>query len=205
MKRRLPLPKHFNWRALLLRFVVNAVALAVTAIVVPQIYFMGDYRILTWLVISAAFGLLNTFVKPVVQFLMLPFLFVSYGLVVVVINSLMLFILSVIFTRRFHVTSLLMAFIGGLVFGLVGSMLENLLGLVPPITDGDISGLRGKIGASGAPPLESRLVQVSEKALGGQVALDDSLPPPPPPPTPPPPPPPLPSTSDEDPLEGGES
>lgn len=198
MERRLPLPKHFNWRALLLRFVVNAVALAVTAIVVPNIYFMGNYRILTWLLVSAAFGLLNAFVKPVVQFLMLPFLFVSYGFVVVVINSLMLFILSVIFTHRFHVTSLLMAFIGGAVFGLVASMLENLLGLVPPITEGDLTGLRGKIAASGAPPLESRLVHVSERALGGQAALDDSS-------TPPPLPPPSPSTSGDDSSEAGGS
>jgi hypothetical protein len=91
----------------------------------------------------------------------------------------MLFILSVIFTHRFHVTSLLMAFIGGAVFGLVGSMLENLLGLVPPITDGDVPGLRGKRGAAGAPGLESRLVQVSEKALGGRPAPEESPPPPP--------------------------
>ena len=96
MKRRIPLPRHFNWRALLLRFALNAVALALTAIIVPRISFAGDYRILTWLVISAAFGLLNAFVKPLVQFLMLPFLFVSYGFVVVVINSLMLFLLALL-------------------------------------------------------------------------------------------------------------
>ena len=166
MRHRLRLLAHFNWRALVLRFVMNALALAITAIVVPQISFAGNYRILTWLVISVAFGLLNAFVKPVVQFLMLPFLFVSYGFVVVVINSLMLFILSVVFTNRFHVNSLLWAFVGGAVFGLVASLLENLLGLVPPITEGELPGLRQPLAAAGAPPLESRLVRASGHALG---------------------------------------
>lgn len=76
--------------------------------------------------VSAAFGLLNAFVKPVVQFLMLPFLFVSYGFVVIAINSLMLILLSVIFRNRFQVSGLLMAFVGGAVFGLLSSVLENL-------------------------------------------------------------------------------
>lgn len=84
------LPRHFAWRPLLLRFLVNAVSLALTAIIVPHIYFAGNYRILTWLLVSAAFGLLNAFIKPLVQVVMLPFMFVSYGLVVILINAIML-------------------------------------------------------------------------------------------------------------------
>ena len=164
MRHRLPLLSHFNWRALLLRFVMNALALALTTIVVPHISFAGNYRILTWLVISAAFGLLNAFVKPVLQFLMLPFLFVSYGFIVVVINSLMLFILSLIFTNRFHVGSLVWAFVAGAVFGFVATMLETLLGLTPPIIEGDLPGLRAPMTTPGPPPLESRLVGLHEHA-----------------------------------------
>ena len=78
---------HFRVRPLLLRFFANALSLAVTAIVVPHIFFAGDYRILSWLLISAVFGLLNAFLKPLLQILMLPLIFVSYGLVVVAINT----------------------------------------------------------------------------------------------------------------------
>jgi putative membrane protein len=165
VRHRLRLAAHFNWRALLLRFVLNAVALAVTVVIVPKVSFGGDHRILTWLAVSAAFGLLNAFVKPIVQFLMLPFLFVSYGFVVIAINSLMLILLSVIFRNRFQVSGLLMPFVGGAVFGLLSSVLENLLGLTPPITEGEPPGSRAPLAAAGAPKLESRLVSASERAL----------------------------------------
>jgi len=130
------LPRHFAWRLLLLRFLVNAVSLALTAIIVPHIFFAGNYRILTWLLVSAAFGLLNAFIKPLVQVVMLPFMFVSYGLVVILINAIMLWILDVIFPTRFIVDHLLWALLGGIVFGLLSGFLENLLGLTPPIFEG---------------------------------------------------------------------
>jgi len=130
------LPRHFAWRLLLLRFFVNAMSLALTAIIVPHIFFAGNYRILTWLLVSAAFGLLNAFIKPLVQVVMLPFMFVSYGLVVVLINAIMLWILDVLFPTRFIVDHLLWALLGGIVFGLLSGFLENLLGLTPPIFEG---------------------------------------------------------------------
>ena len=106
-------------RPLLLRFLANALALAFTAIVVPNIYFSGDHRILSWLLISAVFGLLNAFLKPLIQVVMLPLIFVSYGLVVVLINSILLLALSWIFPQRFHVHTLIWALVGGLVCGLL--------------------------------------------------------------------------------------
>jgi putative membrane protein len=114
--------RHFRVRPLLLRFLVSAVSLALTAIIVPHIFFAGDYRILSWLLISAVFGLLNAFLKPLLQIIMLPLIFVSYGLVVVLINTVLLWSLAWIFTERFHVQHILWALVGGLVCG----MLEGL-------------------------------------------------------------------------------
>jgi putative membrane protein len=139
------LPRHFAWRLLLLRFFVNAVSLALTAIIVPHIFFAGNYRILTWLLVSAAFGLLNAFIKPLVQVVMLPFMFVSYGLVVVLINAIMLWILDLIFPTRFIVDHVFWALLGGMVFGLLSGFLENLLGLTPPIFEGNPEALREEI------------------------------------------------------------
>ena len=81
---------HFRVRPLLLRFVVNALSLVLTVLIVPHVFFSGDYRILSWLIISAVFGLLTTFLKPLVQLVLLPLIFVSYGLVIVLINTVML-------------------------------------------------------------------------------------------------------------------
>jgi putative membrane protein len=157
------LPRHFAWRLLLLRFLVNAVSLALTAIIVPHIFFAGNYRILTWLLVSAAFGLLNAFIKPLVQVVMLPFMFVSYGLVVVLINAIMLWILDFVFPTRFAVDHLLWALVGGIVFGLLSGFLENLLGLTPPIFEGRPEALKEEIDRRKHGIVETQILEVTEE------------------------------------------
>ena len=149
---------HFRIRPLLLRFLANAFALALTAIVVPNIHFSGDYRILSWLLISAVFGLLNALLKPLVQVVMLPLIFVSYGLVVVVINTVLLLTLSWIFPQRFHVHTLFWALVGGLVCGLLEGLFQNLFGLTPPIVEGGPDGLREEIARHKHGLLEKQLL-----------------------------------------------
>jgi putative membrane protein len=149
---------HFRLRPLLLRFLANAVSLALTAIIVPHIFFAGDYRILSWLLISAVFGLLNAFLKPLLQVLMLPLIFVSYGLVVVAINTVLLYALAWIFPQRFHVEHLLWALVGGLVCGLLEGLLQNLLGLTPPIVEGGPDSLKEQIARHKHGLLEKQLL-----------------------------------------------
>ena len=108
---------HFRVRPVLVRWIVSALCLFLTVLIVPHVYFSGDYPILSWLIISAVFGLLTTFVKPLVQLVLLPLIFVSYGLVIVLINTLIIWFLSVIFPERFHVEHILWAFVAGLVSG----------------------------------------------------------------------------------------
>ena len=133
--------KQFNWRFLLVRIMVNAFALAFTALVTPKIYFV-DRSFLNWLLMALMLGVLNALLKPVLQFLTLQFLFVTYGMVLVLVNSLLLWLLSFIFRNRFAVDSLAWLFVGGLVLGLVSSFLENLLGLTMPIVPDEPPGLR---------------------------------------------------------------
>jgi len=157
---------HFRVRPLLLRFLANALSLALTAIIVPHIFFSGDYRILSWLLISAIFGLLNAFLKPLLQIVMLPLIFVSYGLVVVLINTVMLYALAWIFPQRFHVEHLLWALVGGLVCGLLEGLLQNLLGLTPPIVEGGSDGLKEAIARRKRGSLEARLLAATDEGTG---------------------------------------
>jgi putative membrane protein len=152
---------HFRVRPLLLRFVVNALSLALTVIVVPHVFFAGDYRILSWLLISAVFGLLNAFLKPLLQILMLPLIFVSYGLVVVLINTVLLWTLAWIFPERFHVQHILWAFVGGLVCGVLEGLFQNLLGLTPPIVEGSPEDLKKAIAKHQHGLLEKELIAVT--------------------------------------------
>jgi putative membrane protein len=152
---------HFRVRPLLLRFLVNAVSLALTVIIVPHVFFAGDYRILSWLLISAVFGLLNAFLKPLLQIVMLPLIFVSYGLVVVLINTVLLWTLAWIFTERFQVQHILWAFVGGLVCGMLEGLLQNLLGLTPPIVEGGPEALKKEIARHKRGLLEKELLAVT--------------------------------------------
>jgi len=152
---------HFRVRPLLLRFLVSAVSLALTAIIVPHIFFAGDYRILSWLLISAVFGLLNAFLKPLLQIIMLPLIFVSYGLVVVLINTVLLWTLAWIFTERFQVQHILWAFVGGLVCGMLEGLLQNLFGLTPPIVEGGPEALKKEIARHKHGLLEKELLAVT--------------------------------------------
>ena len=124
--------KQFNWRFLLVRILVNAIALAITAAVTPKIYFV-DKSVWNWLLMAIMLGVLNALLKPVLQFLTLQFIFVTYGLVIVLVNTLILWLLSFLFPARFAVDNLLWALVGGLVLGLLSSFLESLLGLTMPI------------------------------------------------------------------------
>ncbi len=133
--------KQFNWRFLLVRIIVNAFALAGTAAFIPKIYFT-DRSIGNWLLMTLMLGVLNALLKPILQFLTLQFIFITYGLVVVVVNALLLWLLSLLFPNRFVVENLLWLLIGGLVLGLLSSFLESLLGLTMPIVPGEPPELR---------------------------------------------------------------
>jgi len=136
--------KQFNWRFLLVRFLVNAIAVAITAAVTPKIYFV-DRSIVSWVLITVMLGVLNALLKPVLQFLTLQFIFVTYGLVVVLVNALLLWLLSFLFPARFAVNNVWWALLGGLVLGVTSSFLESLLGLTMPIVPDEPPELRQQI------------------------------------------------------------
>jgi putative membrane protein len=124
---------HYNWRLILVRFLVSVVALILTVLIMPNI--SVEYTTGTFLILGAALAILNAVIKPALQVLTLPLIFVSYGLVVVAINGVMLLLLSMLFEQRFMVDSLFSAFIGGAIIGMLTIFLENLFGLTPPIID----------------------------------------------------------------------
>jgi putative membrane protein len=154
--------KQFNPRFFVVRLLVNAIAVAITAAVTPKIYFV-DKSVWSWLLIAAMLGVLNAVLKPVLQFLTLQFLFVTYGLVIVLINTLILLLLSFLFPARFAVDNVWWALVGGLVLGLLSSFLESLLGLTMPIVPDEPPELRKQV--------EEQARQVGWLATAGQEAV----------------------------------
>jgi putative membrane protein len=125
---------HLNWKLILMRVVINGLAIALTAWLLPGIDVMQPLLV-NFLLMGAVFGLLNAFVKPAIQFLTLSLLFVTYGLVIILINTVMLLLLEFVFTGILLIENIWWAIAGGILIGLLGLFLENLLGLTPPIID----------------------------------------------------------------------
>ena len=78
----------------LVRLLINAAALMVSVALVPRIRFdFGDewWRLL---VVAAIFGLINTFIRPIVSLLSLPINLFALGLVGMLVNTAMLLLLA---------------------------------------------------------------------------------------------------------------
>lgn len=129
---------HFNWKVVLMSLFVNMVAIAVTALILPGLDILpGENRFLVRLLATAllgiGLGLLNTFVKPILQVITIRLLFVTYGLILIITNSIILLLLNWLFPRSLQVSGLLTAVIGGTLIGLLSMFLDYLFGVTQPI------------------------------------------------------------------------
>jgi putative membrane protein len=118
---------------LLTRVVVNAVALAVATWLVQGITLTGNtegQRLAALLVVAAVFGAVNAFVRPIVTFLALPFILLTLGLLLLVINGLMLLLTSWLSGEiglGFDVDGFWAAVVGAIVVSVVTWLMEILL------------------------------------------------------------------------------
>jgi len=144
MFKKIPFLKHFNWRLLLVRILINAIALLVVILIVPNINFV-DLRLGSILVLAIGLGVLNAVIKPIMQVLTFQFVFASYGLLLVAINTLILYLIGVLFPNRIEVNSLLWALVGGALLGLISVALEALFGTSVPIVPESQTELRARL------------------------------------------------------------
>jgi putative membrane protein len=114
---------------LLTRLLFNALALWLATRLVDGISFDGQIAFL--LVVALVFGAVNTIVKPILMVLTFPFLIVTLGLFLLVLNAAMLWLTGAISDAAglgFHVSSFRAAFIGGLVVSVVSFVLSLMVG-----------------------------------------------------------------------------
>ena len=117
----------------LVRIVVNALALAAAAWLFDGIEVGGadtGDRVLTLLVVALIFGLVNAFVAPVIKLVSLPFIILTLGLLLLVINALMLLLTSRLaeaFDLDFTVDGFWAAVLGSIVISIVGAVLNAIL------------------------------------------------------------------------------
>ena len=112
----------------LLRVIINAIAIAITASVLPGIHVVNQ-DLGTLLMIGLIFGIVNALIKPILSVLTCPFIILTLGLFIFVINGLMLLLTANLSGGRLVIDSFGWAVIGGIVMGIVGLVLESVLGL----------------------------------------------------------------------------
>ena len=136
--------------ALVLRLIVNAVALWAATLIVPGIALVevvgisdGDLgtadsqvsgpTIAALLIVAVVFTAVNAVVKPIVTILSLPLTILTLGLFLLVVNALMLMLTGWItrmlqpFGAEYLVEGFWAAFLGAIVIGLVNWVLGMLL------------------------------------------------------------------------------
>ncbi len=114
-------------RNFIIRLIVTALALAITAFLLPGIHV--EDGILTLLLIAFVFGIVNAIIKPIITILSCPLIILTLGLFYLVVNGLMLLITDELVGSSFEVDGIWWAILGGLVLGVVGSILEGVLGV----------------------------------------------------------------------------
>ncbi len=101
---------------LLIRLLINALAILLVAYLVPGVAVTGFY---TALIVAVVLGLLNLVIKPLVLLLTLPINILTLGLFTFVINALLFWFVGTV-VKGFSVEGFVPAFLGALILTAVG-------------------------------------------------------------------------------------
>ena len=122
---------------MLVRWLINAVALLVAAFVVPGIHLSAarahatPHDWVTLAVVALILGVINAVIRPLLILLTLPLEIITLGLFTFVINAFMLLLTSGIAHRLdlgFHVDGFKAAFLGSLLISIVSFLLSRFRG-----------------------------------------------------------------------------
>lgn len=111
---------------IVLRIVINALAIIITAAILPGITVVND-DIGTFILLGVVFGLVNSILKPILTVLTCPLVILTLGLFIFVINGLMLAITEALLPERLVIDSFGWAILGGIVMAIIGTALDSLL------------------------------------------------------------------------------
>ncbi|NDJ62973.1 MAG: phage holin family protein [Chloroflexi bacterium] len=113
-------------RNFLIRLVINAFAITLTATLLPGIQITNDF--VTVLLIALVFGIVNAIVKPFLILLTCPAVLLTFGLFILVINALMLMLTASIVGEAFIIDGFGWALLGGIIMGLISILIDSIIG-----------------------------------------------------------------------------
>ena len=111
-------------RRLLWHWVVVAIAVGLTAAILPGIHVDGGFGTLLW--IALVFGIVDTIIGTIVKLLALPLVILTLGLILLVINAAML-ALTAALVDSLSIDGFGWAFLGSILISLIAAVTEMLL------------------------------------------------------------------------------
>jgi putative membrane protein len=111
---------------------VNALALGAAVWLLDGITLTGGSdtdKIVQLVIVGAIFGVITSFVRPIVNFLSLPLIVLTLGLMLLVVNALMLLLTSKVADSvdlGFHVDGFWVALFGSIVISIASMVLEAI-------------------------------------------------------------------------------
>jgi putative membrane protein len=118
--------------ALVLKIVVNAIALWVCTLVIPGIVVGGDTstKVITLLVVALIFGVVNAVLKPIIHTLGCAFYLLTLGLFALVVNALLFLLVGWLAGKAgfpFEVAGFVPALLGAIVVAIVAFVLHLVI------------------------------------------------------------------------------
>ena len=111
---------------LILRIIINAVAIWITSLLLSGFVFTGN--IINLILIGIVFGLVNALIRPLVKLLTLPINVLTLGLFSLVINTFMLMLTvwlsSSLSLEGGFFKSFLTAFVGAIIISIISTILS---------------------------------------------------------------------------------
>jgi putative membrane protein len=121
--------EQFNFKRFLLRLAINIIAILVAVSIVPGLDLSGPWWALA--AVALIFGLINTAIRPMLLVLALPFVVLTLGFFMLLINAAMLYLTSWLaegFNIGLQIDSFLSAVLGAIVISIVSTVLNVLSG-----------------------------------------------------------------------------
>src|SRR5262249_61069805 len=113
-------------RGLLIRWIITALALWLTATIVPGLVTIKSAG--AAIIAALVLGLVNAIVRPILLLLTLPFTIVTLGLFIFILNAAMFGLAALIAGKGFEVHGFWGALVGSLLVSLISLVLNMMVG-----------------------------------------------------------------------------
>lgn len=109
---------------ILIKWIVSAVAIAITAYILPGVTVTG---IVPVLILAVVLGIINAFIKPILTVITLPLSIVTLGIFSLILNTLLILLAEAV-VPGFDIDGFWWALLFGIVLALVTAVLKKVDG-----------------------------------------------------------------------------